>query len=282
MSHEIELKLALGPDGPERLCHHSRLVAYPAEVQRLTNTYFDTPQGDLEAAHLALRLRRRDHRWVQTLKTRGSGAGGLSRRGEWEWPVAGPALDRKGLAALPPMAALGSLVLDRLTPRFTTDFERRVWQLGQAEATIEVALDIGEIRAGSRAVPIRELELELKGGDPEALWALAAGLAETIPLRPADASKAARGAALLTGRWSLPAGSHPIDALHRAIMALDALADTGDDRWRTAAIGALQHLAEHGEADAALLASALAGPHWLTAAFGQGALRLARRLTPVA
>ncbi|MCE9664245.1 CYTH domain-containing protein [Halomonas sp. M5N1S17] len=285
MSQEVEMKLALGRDGPERLCRHPLLQGQPEATQRLANTYFDTPRGELEAARMALRLRRCDDAWVQTLKTSGEVGGGLSRRGEWEWPVAGGALnegalDRQGLAALPPMAELGTDVLERLEARFTTDFERRLWLLDHAGATIEVALDQGEIRAAGRVVPIRELELELKTGDPAALWDLALALAETIPLRPADASKAARGGALLSGQWTLPEGDTPTGCLHRAIMALDALADTRDDAWRPIAAEAMQRLAadDTAKGDAAELAAALAGPGWLTPAFGQAALRLARRL----
>ncbi|RCV90026.1 CYTH domain-containing protein [Billgrantia montanilacus] len=285
MSQEVEMKLALGRDGPERLCRHPLLQGQPGATQRLANTYFDTPEGELEAARMALRLRRYDDTWVQTLKTSGDVGGGMSRRGEWEWPVAGGApnegvLDRQGLAALPPMAELGTDVLERLEARFTTDFERRSWQLDHAGVTIEVALDQGEIRAAGRAVPIRELELELKAGDPAALWDLALALAETIPLRPADASKAARGGALLSGQWTLPEGDTPAGCLHRAIMALDALADTRDEAWRPVAAEAMQRLAaeDKEKGDAAELAAALAGPDWLSPAFGQAALRLALRL----
>src|SRR5690554_2672892 len=98
MSHEIELKLALGPEGPDALRRHPLLATASPVRQRLGNTYFDTPDGDLEAARMALRLRRIDGRTLQTVKTRGEGGGGLSRRGEWEWEVAGPKLDLAGLA----------------------------------------------------------------------------------------------------------------------------------------------------------------------------------------
>lgn len=284
MSQEVEMKLALGRGGPERLRHHPLLQGQPGATQRLANTYFDTPRGELEAARMALRLRRCDDTWVQTLKTSGEVGGGLSRRGEWEWPVAGGelnegALDRQGLAALPPMAELGPDVLERLEARFTTDFERRLWQLDHAGATIEVALDQGEIRSAGRAVPIRELELELKAGDPAALWDLALALAETIPLRPADASKAVRGSALLSGRWTLPAATAPGERLHRALLALDAFDDTGEDGWMQTARNAFQALADAGEDEAGQLATLLERPDWLARGFGRAALRLARRLT---
>ena len=281
MSHEIELKLALGPEGPDALRRHPLLATASPVRQRLGNTYFDTPDGDLEAARMALRLRRIDGRTLQTVKTRGEGGGGLSRRGEWEWEVAGPGLDLAGLAGLPP-AELGREVLSRLAPRFTTDFHRETWRVEHAGARIEVALDEGEILADGRRVAIRELELELKAGEPEALWSLAEALAESVPLRPADTSKAARGGALLRGTWKLPEGVAPSAWLQRAVVALDALADTGEAHWREAARDALSGLAEAsggelGEA-ARRLAEGLNRADWLAPPFGLDFLRLARRL----
>ncbi|WP_290796278.1 CYTH domain-containing protein [Halomonas sp.] len=281
MSQEIELKLALGPNGPTMLRRHPQLAGLDSVAQRLGNTYFDTPQGDLEAARMALRLRRIDGRVLQTLKTRGEGGGGLSTRGEWEWEVSGPGLDLEGLAELPP-AALGRHVLERLAPRFTTDFHRETRMIDHDGARIEVALDEGEIVADDRRVTIRELELELKAGEPEALWSLAETLAGSVSLRPSDTSKAARGGALLGGAWQLPEGGTPSAWLHRAVVALDALADTDDEAWRCEAGSALKRLAEANGGDfreaARELAKALSGSTWLTPAFGLTMVRLARRL----
>lgn len=281
MASEIELKLALGESGPDALRRHPRLAALPSRVSQLGNTYFDTPEGDLEAARSALRLRRDGERLLQTVKTRGQGGGGLSSRGEWEWPVEGPGLDHEGLAEIPPMAAFGQDILARLEPRFVTDFTRETWLVEDDDAVIEVALDTGEIQAGQRTARIRELELELKQGAENALHALAATLAEHVPLRPSDTSKAARGGALLLGQWHLPEGGSPAAWLHRASVALDALSDTGDPTWRREAQAAFQCLAELGDdtaSDARWLAKALDDDAWLNEAFGMHALSLSRRL----
>ena len=281
MSHEIELKLALGHEGPDSLRQHPRLRELPVQVSQLGNTYFDTPEGALESAGMALRLRRVDDRVLQTVKTRGQGGGGLSKRGEWEWEVPGPGLDLEGLAELPP-AALGRDVLARLAPRFTTDFRRETREIHLGDSRIELALDEGEILADNRRVVIRELELELKDGAPDVLWELAEALAGSVPLRPSDTSKAARGGALLDGTWTLPEGSSPTACLHRAVVALDALADTGDETWRLEAGNALERLADSNGRDlgetARELAGALSGSTWLTTGFGLALLRLARRL----
>ena len=288
MADEIELKLALGAEAPDTLRHHPRLAGLTPSLTRLGNTYYDTPEGDLERARMALRLRRADDRLLQTLKTRGQGGGGLSTRGEWEWDVPGPDLDLAGLATLPPMAERDPQWLERLVPRFATDFERETWWLEEDGLTVELALDLGEIRAEGRSVTIRELELELKAGEPAALWALADALADEVALRPSDTSKAARGGALLDGGWTLPEARSPAGWLHRAAVALDALADTGQDAWRDEARQAFQRLAEPGDDalddetlrdDARRLAEALGGGEpWLTPAFGRRMLRLARRL----
>lgn len=280
MSQEIELKLSLGESGPEALRRHPLLDGLTPASRRLDNTYFDTPEGDLEAAGMALRLRRVDGRTRQTLKTRGQGGGGLSRRGEWEWDVPGPGLDLAGLAALPPCAALEAGTLDRLEASFATDFQRESWTLDLPGGRVELALDRGEIRAGRRSVEILELELELLEGESEVLWSLAEALADRVPLRPADTSKAARGSALRAGQWRLPEGGAPGAWLHRAVVAMDALADTGDPAWREAAREALERLAalDSRQAEARALATGLDHPDWPTAAFGRTALGLARRL----
>ncbi len=281
MGKEIELKLALAPAGPEALRRHPRLAGLAPRTTRLGNTYFDTPDGRLEAERMALRLRHDDHRVLQTLKTSGQGSGGLSTRGEWEWEVMGPGLDLARLADLPPIEALGEGVLGHLAPRFSTDFVRETWWWEDDGTTIEVALDLGEIESDGRTTPIRELELELKDGDPAALLAFADALAETVPLRPSDTSKAARGAALLAGRWTLPDGGSAPAWLHRAVVALDAHADTGDAAYRESAREALRRLAdlEAGLAESARhLAEALRDDDWLTADTGRTLLALSRRL----
>ncbi|MCG7601481.1 CYTH domain-containing protein [Halomonas sp. McH1-25] len=286
MAEEIELKLALAPGEADKLSRHPALGETSAQPKRLANTYYDTPAGDLEAARVALRLRRTPERTLQTLKTAGHGSGGLSARGEWEWEVDGDALDLEGLTALPPMQTLGRDVLQALQPRFTTDFERQAWLIDYEGARIEVALDRGEIRAGERRVAIDELELELKAGEPTALWRLARRLAEDIALRPANASKAARGGALCDNRWHVPAGDDsPASCFDRAILYLDAYRDSGQPAFLDQARSELDTLIQTAKADdveqhARALADALSRESWLTLAFGQHSLALQAALHP--
>lgn len=285
---EVELKLALAPEGPAALIKHPHLASTSALQQTLTNTYFDTPTGALAKARIALRLRKVDGKVLQTVKTAGQGGGGLSQREEWEWQVAGPDLDLAALAKLPPFQGELSDILDSLVPQLSTDFSRRSWQLIDAsssqESHIELVLDEGEIISGGYRTPIREVELELKRGEPEALWALALNLAEQVPLRPSDSSKAARGNALSKQRWPLPEAHSPEEWLHRATLALDAYHDSQQADFLILAQQALGTLADHPELDATTRAYAQALPVALdnhgqpNTAYGKAALALAHRL----
>ncbi|MGD9773793.1 CHAD domain-containing protein [Diaphorobacter sp.] len=212
---ETELKLAL--PGLDSALLARRLARVPALArttpmrERLTSIYHDTPALDLLRQRVALRLRREGEgdgkgakaRWLQTLKTAGDAASALSQRGEWEMPVAGPALEPAQLAGTP-WAALdpqGEWAA-ALQPCFTTDFERTRWRLRvRGGAVIEVALDVGAITAtvdgAQRSAPLCELELELVQGPPEALLALARRIARHVAVLPLAASKAERGYALL-------------------------------------------------------------------------------------
>ncbi|SDL38497.1 CYTH domain-containing protein [Modicisalibacter muralis] len=294
MPSEVELKLALGNDGPALLREHPLLQSLSSTRITLANTYYDTPDDALEKARIALRIRHTPTQVLQTLKTAGHTGAGLSTRGEWEWPIDG-SLDIAGLIDLPPMQSLDSTVLEALEPRFSTHFERRIWLIERNDAHIELALDQGEIRSGSRPVAIDELELELKpdgcSDDPATLWQLAAELAEHVPLRPANASKAARGVALLRQRWLVDAcderDNQHGDAqarFERAIDALDAWTDSGDKRFLDLAHAAFEALATDASQGTAIrrhahaLGVSLARPDWLTASFGRHSLALHRAL----
>lgn len=255
MAHEIELKLALDTRAAALLRSHYLLAGATATCRHLCNTYFDTPDGVLKASGSALRLRYDGKRHIQTLKTRGHSEGGLSRRGEWEWELSAPVLDIDLLADLAALAGLSRQQLSQLSAIFTTDFQRETWLLESPQATIEVALDQGEIHTGQapHRVKICELELELKSGKASALLALAEKLAQQIPVRPSDTSKAARGNHLRGHPWQLP----PEAGLQRALVALDALNDTEQPQWFEQARKALGKLAESKDDDIRLPAAEL-------------------------
>ncbi len=201
---ETELKLSLHQqDVPALLAHP--LLAAPAKVQRLLNTYFDTPALDLKQRRMAVRERLAGNQWLLTVKTAGKSDNGLSRRQEWEAPTTPGALDFAALVDDAELAASLMALRAELKPMFRTDFERHSWVLTHDSASIEVAIDQGHITVPGTALSegILELELELLSGAEAALHALADALRQTpsgeIALTPSDASKAQRGIAL----WAL-------------------------------------------------------------------------------
>ena len=191
---EIELKFLCEPRDLDAV-----LAAAPpgeTEVKLLCATYYDTPDEALARARIALRVRASGAQHIQTLKL----GGGFSRQ-EHEAPVVGPALD----LAMPALkAALKPADRRRLEPRFTVEVRRRQRLLVHEGAEIELALDEGEVIAGDRRRPICEVELELKSGDPTALFDLARRLSRTAPLYLSFEGKAARGQALRDGREGQP------------------------------------------------------------------------------
>ena len=196
---EIELKFELDPAAFGKLEHKLALRARaekPAVPRTLLSTYFDTPERDLQKAGFTLRIRQEGARRVQTVKAEGQT---LSARGEWEVELASDALDLDAAAATPIGPALKAAGT-RLGPVFVTRVERTKHLIRQGKARVEAALDYGQIEAGGRTTPLCELELELKTGDPGALYDLAHKLGARAPLRLSFVTKSERGYRLWQGR----------------------------------------------------------------------------------
>lgn len=190
MSQEIELKLSIAETSVNDFLSLELLSGCSAQTFLLENTYFDTNGFDLSASGSALRVRKTQQGYVQTLKTRGQNVSGLHRRDEWEMPIEGSELD---LTLFPKGAFPASVDPDSLKPMFTTHFDRTCWLIKQGGSEIELVLDSGEVKAASGVDSILELELELKSGKVSDLFALALEISKRIPLMPSDISKAERG-----------------------------------------------------------------------------------------
>jgi inorganic triphosphatase YgiF len=197
MPQEIELKFAFDPAAIEPL--EQVLLVRPGakgpQSRTMTSVYWDTASRDLLKAGVTLRVRETGGKYVQTVK---SAAETLSSRGEWESGTAGPQVDFKALAATP-LAPLIKDIKTRLEPVFFTRVTRTAHLVRQGKAKVEAALDRGEVEAGGRSLPICELELELKSGDPAGLYALARRLGRAAPLRLSFVTKAERGYRLADG-----------------------------------------------------------------------------------
>jgi triphosphatase len=100
----------------------------------------------------------------------------------------------------------------QLQPVFATRFRRTIWLLRlPSGAEIELALDQGEVIHGDQAIPISEIELELKAGDSASLFDVALELQNSLPLRAANVSKAERGYALHTPQAPVVVKAQPLE-----------------------------------------------------------------------
>lgn len=221
---ETELKFALSPEARRYAQQQVLNSSGEQAVETDRTVYFDTPDRALRKAGFSLRVRHRaeDNSFIQTAKSAGSGT---FRRREWEWPVAGPDLDRDRLHE---MRRLPSLARDasHLSPVFRTEVRRTRRLLMPAAGTkVELAFDEGAIVADGSSEPLSELEIELKEGSEEALLRLGLDLVRDAPLALLSESKAERGYHLADGtrpeaRKPPPIKVDPDRALPEAFRAL--------------------------------------------------------------
>lgn len=246
MALETELKLSLSPATARALPAHPLLQALPPRTTRLINHYYDTPDLALRRRGLALRFRQKGADWLLTVKSAEPAAGGLARRQEWEYPARPGTFDFAPIDD-PRLRRWLERRRRQLVRIFTSDFVRHAWVVVPATGPaprprIELALDQGSLWAEEHApgqpsgaqTRICEVELELlDGSDPAALFALASQLQDTLPLRPARASKAERGYLLAAKQVAAPhrhiprlpqtAGSPIADFVQIALQAIDHL-----------------------------------------------------------
>ena len=197
MQQELELKVELSKSDVERLEGElpvGELGIGPPTRKKLRSIYFDTPDHDLHAAGISLRLRRQNGGWLQTVKAEQHVDGGVSNPIELEAlvdreePDLAKIADKKIKRAVQ-KAAKGTT----LKPVFETVVQRTTRTIKAQGSEIELAVDDGEVRAGDKAREVREAELELKAGDAEGLLLAAEKLLAGHELKLSTRSKAERG-----------------------------------------------------------------------------------------
>jgi triphosphatase len=161
---------------------------------------------------LTLRVRQRDNQWIQTLKTDRTLEGGVSKAFEIEGevekgePALGAIRDKKWRRKVTDLVRQSELA-----PVFETKIERTMFlREVPTGATIEIALDRGTVTAGGRKEQLKELEVELKSGEPGAVLDVAREFISTGPFQPSRYTKADRGYRLASGDLEEP---------HRAVKA---------------------------------------------------------------
>ena len=193
MADEIELKLELTPEAADAIEASALLSGNPERIE-LRSVYFDTLDHALAKKGLSLRIRRSGEKRMQTVKADGASAAGLFVRSEWECAVKD---DKPILDDTTPVRTMLGTATDTLAPVFEVRIARRTWILRQEGATIELVLDRGDAAAGDRTSPICEIELELKAGEPAALFKLARRIDKIAPVRLSVQAKAERGYRLI-------------------------------------------------------------------------------------
>lgn len=208
---EIELKLEIDRAHVDALKGHARLAGLPSRKVAQLSTYYDTPKEKLRRAGYTLRVRQAGRRFVQTVKGEDRSRSGIFRRAEWEQEIEGSEPDLRALSETPASGLLdGKDRLASLLPLFTASADRTIWQVEDEDGRIEMVLDEGEIVADERRTPILEIELELLGGEPHRLFALARDLAVSTPLRIGVLSKFERGMLLRDGALDAPVKALPV------------------------------------------------------------------------
>jgi inorganic triphosphatase YgiF len=210
-----------------------------AERIRLRAMYFDTPDRGLARKHAAIRLRLEGRRWVQTFKMAGKDA---VSRVEINHPRPRPELDLSVYAGTPAEAVLAGLE-GELAMRYETDVRRVLRQVRLRSGVVELAYDVGHIRAGDLEMPLNELEIERVSGKVEAIFTCADRWLRAHSLVLDLRSKAERGDAL--AGIAQKVAEAPLD--RQSTVRQEALGRFAKPRFQASV-----ELDKHGDAAAAL------------------------------
>jgi Uncharacterized conserved protein len=237
MAQEIELKFIVDDAGTDALRQHlNTLKAEHTPAGQLLNIYYETADNWLRRHDMGLRIRGDQGRYEMTLKIAGRTVGGLHQRPEYNIAIDQPELALDKLPAeVWPQGEMPEGLAQQVQPLFSTDFYREKWVVSQGKSQIEIALDLGEVKAGEYQEPICELELELLSGDTADVLALAQQLTQTGLIRQGSLSKAARGYHLAQGnpdRLIKPAEIMPIKAKSTIEQGLEASLEKALAHWQ--------------------------------------------------
>lgn len=201
MDQEIELKFIVEQHGVETLRQQlNTLTTEHIPAAQLLNIYYETADSWLRRHDMGLRIRGHNGRYEMTMKIAGKVVGGLHSRPEYNIDLDKAELALEKLPAeVWPQGKLPPELASQVKPLFSTDFYREKWLVNHNQSRIELALDLGDVKAGNHQEPICELELELLHGSVDDILDLAEQLISVGVLRQGSLSKAARGYHLAAG-----------------------------------------------------------------------------------
>lgn len=206
----IEFELKFQVDAAHQAAVEAAVARGRSHRARLRARYYDTADGALAARHIVLRVRKEDGAWVQTAK-----APGRSLVERLEHNLELPPV-RASEVPLPMVGrhdgtAVGERIAEalrqaghdpdkvELVPLYATDVWRTTREMRSGDALVELAFDIGSVRAGDQTQPLRELEIELKHGSASSLLELAGRWRARYGLWLDTVSKSERGERLARG-----------------------------------------------------------------------------------
>ncbi len=191
----IEYELKFRATGETLAAIAAEYSHYPSMQFKMETTYYDTPSGALSQRHYTLRRRMENGKSVCTLKTPATGLG----RNEIELEC-GNIED-----AIPAFCAAGApedfapLVQEGVIAVCSAKFHRTAITLLLEDCTLELALDSGTLTGGNKTIPLCEVEVELKKGEPASADLFAKMLAIQFGLLPETYSKFRRALSLYKG-----------------------------------------------------------------------------------
>lgn len=160
----------------------------------METTYYDTPAGALSARHYTLRRRLENGESVCTLKTPAGNA-----RSEFEVRCDDIT---DAISQFPAMGCpedFADLVKAGVRPICGAKFTRIAKTVVTPECAVELALDQGVLMGGGKALPLCEVEVELKDGDVRFCDLFAKTLATRFGLKTEKKSKFRRALDLYRG-----------------------------------------------------------------------------------
>ncbi|MCX4189531.1 inorganic triphosphatase [Methylophaga sp. OBS3] len=199
MSLEQEIKLAVSGESLDlTTLDWLETKVTSRKTQSLRTDYYDTPNFKLRDMRIALRLRKVEGQWIQTVKSAGQVKDGLHQREEWDQPLLNGQFDKALLRQTP----LAPIVDDagqwqQLECIFSTEFTRETWDLDIDGTHVELAYDQGFVKTADDQTPIHEIELELRHGELDVLQQLSDQLKQHLPLDDNPVNKAQLGYDLL-------------------------------------------------------------------------------------
>lgn len=236
-STEYELKVAFSKSALRQFRKRPllRLLSSGSpKTRKLRSVYYDTSDLRLFQVGMSLRLRKKGKRILQTAKWGTGVRHGVSTPLEIECQVKSRHPDVSKFKNGKFKRNLTEIISgQQLKPMFETSIWRTTRKIKiDQSGTIELAIDHGNILAGTRSKKIREVELELKSGHPHCLLSAAETLFSEDIIKLSEKSKAAQGYEILIGGEQDPPSSFKPDKgrspkLHRRMSEREALTRIG-------------------------------------------------------